>query len=364
MKMVRWLQAGSLARQILAATLAVFGMVGGTGSVEAAQLGLIDDFTVSDGGWLGSPPIRVPDGGPNGAGDGYLRIDSTGGFGPGSKLATYNESAAWVGDYLTLGATSVELDVVNFPTSESALNLRLTLFGPTNTSNRWTSTEAVVVPNDGQWRHVSFPLDVTALARVQGRATYEQMMANVVRVMFRHDASTPSAQGTSIVGSAGIDNLTLVGPNLLVGDFNADGVVDVVDVNLLLTEVNVATGNLDFDLTGDSQVNIDDITELVAVEMNTYIGDANLDGEFNTGDLVAIFQAGQYEDDVVGTSTWETGDWNGDAEFGTGDLLFAFQQGGFEQGPRAALAAAIPEPTASSLLALGGLLLIGRRPRR
>ena len=67
----------------------------------------------------------------------------------------------------------------------------------------------------------------------------------------------------------------------------------------------------------------------------TFFGDANLDGQFNTGDLIGVFQAGQYEDQLPDNSSWATGDWDGDGDFGTGDLVVAFQNGGFERGPRA-----------------------------
>jgi hypothetical protein len=64
-------------------------------------------------------------------------------------------------------------------------------------------------------------------------------------------------------------------------------------------------------------------------------GDSNHDGRFNSGDLVTVFQAGEYEDAVSGNSTFEEGDWNGDGDFNTGDLVFAFQAGTY-------VAAAIP----------------------
>jgi len=35
----------------------------------------------------------------------------------------------------------------------------------------------------------------------------------------------------------------------------------------------------------------------------------------------------EYEDDLVGNSTWEEGDWNADGEFDTSDLVLAFQSG-------------------------------------
>ena len=112
----------------------------------------------------------------------------------------------------------------------------------------------------------------------------------------------------------------------------------------------------------DGSVDVEDRRTWVQDEAfaHTYFGDANLDGEFNTNDLVSIFQAGQYEDAIEGNATWETGDWNGDGDFGTADLVFAFQDGGFEQGPRVA-SQNVPEPSASLLILTA---MIGLRTRR
>ncbi len=90
----------------------------------------------------------------------------------------------------------------------------------------------------------------------------------------------------------------------------------------------------------------------------TWVGDSNLDGEFNSSDLVAVFEAGQYEDAIDDNSTWVTGDWSGDREFDSSDLVSAFRDGGFEQGPRPAVAA-VPEPSSLILLAIG---IIGALP--
>ena len=56
-------------------------------------------------------------------------------------------------------------------------------------------------------------------------------------------------------------------------------------------------------------------------------GDANHDGYFDSSDLVTVFQAGQYQDAIIGNSTWEEGDWNGDEESDTADIVLAFQSG-------------------------------------
>ena len=59
-------------------------------------------------------------------------------------------------------------------------------------------------------------------------------------------------------------------------------------------------------------------------------GDANGDGRFSSEDLVAVFQAGEYEDGVDGNSTFAEGDWNGDGDFNSRDFVFAFIFGAFE----------------------------------
>jgi hypothetical protein len=60
-------------------------------------------------------------------------------------------------------------------------------------------------------------------------------------------------------------------------------------------------------------------------------GDANGDLKFDSADLVAVFQAGEYEDHVDRNSSWSEGDWNGDGDFTTADLVLAFQAGTFSQ---------------------------------
>jgi hypothetical protein len=65
-------------------------------------------------------------------------------------------------------------------------------------------------------------------------------------------------------------------------------------------------------------------------------GDANRDGQFDSSDLVQVFQRGEYDDGIVGNSTWEEGDWNDDGEFDSSDLVLAFQTGLYEHKSRVA----------------------------
>ena len=94
--------------------------------------------------------------------------------------------------------------------------------------------------------------------------------------------------------------------------------------------------------------------------LGTWLGDADLDGQFNSSDLVTVFTAGKYESGDA--AVWAEGDWNGDSTFGSGDLVVAFTDGGYEAGSRAAIAA-VPEPSSCILFGLGMLLVLKRRRR-
>ena len=147
-------------------------------------------------------------------------------------------------------------------------------------------------------------------------------------------------------------------------DFDGDGSLGVGDLDLLSAEIAAGTNGASFDVNGDGAVNSADLKQFVegADKLNTYLGDSNLDGEFNSSDFVAVFTAGEYEDAEVGNSTWAEGDWNGDGEFNSSDFVAAFSAGGYEIGPRQS--AAVPEPVASSMLSLGLLTMLALRRRK
>jgi hypothetical protein len=126
------------------------------------------------------------------------------------------------------------------------------------------------------------------------------------------------------------------------GDVNGDGAVDVADIDALTQAVFDNSTDLRFDVDGDQAVTADDRLYWIKEIQRTYLGDANLDNEFSSSDLVQVFAGGKYELDA--DAGWGEGDWNGDRRFGSGDLVVAFADGGYEQGPRAAVSA-VPEPT-------------------
>ena len=127
-------------------------------------------------------------------------------------------------------------------------------------------------------------------------------------------------------------------------------ILDVADIDKLTSEIQAGSVDLPFDLNQDGTVDHEDHTYWVTHIKQTWVGDANLDGEFNSGDFVGVFQAGKYE---TGESAgWSQGDWNADGVFDSSDFVAAFQGGGYERGPRASVAA-VPEPSAAILLMSG-----------
>ncbi len=116
--------------------------------------------------------------------------------------------------------------------------------------------------------------------------------------------------------------------HVLPGDLHADGQLNNLDLDALAAAIQ--TSDPAGDLNNDGTTSSDDIATLVRELMGTDIGDVNLDGRFDSTDLIIMFIAGQFEDQRVGNSRWSTGDLDGDAEFDSSDLIFAFQFGGYQ----------------------------------
>jgi MYXO-CTERM domain-containing protein len=145
------------------------------------------------------------------------------------------------------------------------------------------------------------------------------------------------------------------------GDYNGNQELDAGDLDLQTTAI-INNGPAEtYDLTDDGQVDYEDRVEWVNVLKKTWIGDADLNGKFESADLVDVFVVGKYE--TGQTATWVEGNFNGTDElFTSDDLVVAFIQGGYEAGERPAVSA-VPEP-ASLLLPLLGLLGLTGMVRR
>ena len=146
---------------------------------------------------------------------------------------------------------------------------------------------------------------------------------------------------------------------MLKGDFNGNGQLDAADLDQLTAIVIQTTHALGFDLDGNLQVDQADRAVWISTLADTWFGDANLDGEFNSQDLVEVLQVGKYELMTASGATWSEGDWDGDQRFDSHDLVLAMADGGYELGPRTVSSADVPEPSAAMLLAMGLVLWCG-----
>ena len=82
---------------------------------------------------------------------------------------------------------------------------------------------------------------------------------------------------------------------------------------------------------------------------NSWIGDANLNGVFDSDDFVlGVFLPASTKSTAC-RATWGQGDWNGDLVFTSGDFVSAFASGGYEVGPRWG-GPPLPEPAGVALL--------------
>lgn len=232
-----------------------------------------------------------------------------------------------------------------FETTSSAAAVTSQLYFPTpydtdaDFDGAGDITNAATLARDGIYRSTtSLLLDVLNQPSTDGyyQASYDFVIST----------SDPAPNGQDLTGDGTINVTDLERLQKGIREFwpapslnlDGNGVTDSADITTWLTRVALAQG----------------LTQAFAR------GDANLDGQFDSADLVRVFQPGEYEDATTGNSGWSEGDWNGDGDFGTPDLLLAFQEGRYASNT---FATTVPEPTASaSLVAI--LLWACRRSRR
>jgi hypothetical protein len=128
---------------------------------------------------------------------------------------------------------------------------------------------------------------------------------------------------------------------ILHGDLDSDGQITTHDIDLLCDALH--NGDSSGDLNGDGALDDGDMDFLIHDILGTDYGDANLDGVFNSADLVQLFSTGEYEDGVPHNSGWADGDFDCDGDFTSSDLVKAMQGGSYST-------AATPMSLAASLI--------------
>lgn len=242
-------------------------------------LGQVDDF--QDGttmGWQSggdnpNPPVQVSDGGPAGAGDGYLLIRGSGVDDSGGKITAFN-TEQWRGDYIGEGVTMITADLKNF--SDVPLEIRLRIEGP---DEEFVSLESISLPAMSDWTSAAFLLGPEDLT---GGTDPDGTLSEVVKIRFFHNPD-PDTSGPPTDGQLGIDNITAsehTGGQQIPGDCNQDGRLDISDGVCLL--LYLFQGGLETLPCGDGTI---------AHSSNVKLLDSNGDAHVDLSDSVRIFGA-------------------------------------------------------------------------
>ena len=113
------------------------------------------------------------------------------------------------------------------------------------------------------------------------------------------------------------------------GDVDGDQLLSDQDVDAIFG--SVATGSIDplQDAKEDGEDDDQAEGDFLDAVVEATAGDANLDGSFDSSDLIQLFAFGRYESGVQGNTTWASGDFNGDGVFDSSDLILALTKGDY-----------------------------------
>ena len=152
---------------------------------------------------------------------------------------------------------------------------------------------------------------------------------------------------------------SVTGDDEFKGDVDLDGNFDQHDIDTIAAFQYHDRYSSTLDVTDDGVLDFQDISTWVKEIANTSFGDTNIDGKFDSSDLVEVFEKGHYRPDSWprGRVKWSDGDWNADQVFNSSDLVLAFRDGGYERIP----IEPIPVPEPSSLMVVLGVIFFWRR---
>lgn len=171
---------------------------------QAFAVTLNSPETFENGGtgqWSGGVSFSNVMDAPSGGGTRALEVSTS------TRLALYNQTTDYAGDFLTAGVTGVRVWMRN--PGNLPLSMRLVLHSG-NQVDRWTSSSALTLAAGSDWTLHTFSVASSDLLHVQGSQSYAESMGDVWRVMFRHDV-TGSANGTNIPGGVvRLDNIEVV----------------------------------------------------------------------------------------------------------------------------------------------------------
>jgi hypothetical protein len=190
---------GAMAMAVVALSPAAFAITVGTtdtftGSLDNWQKGITNPTYLS----------VVASGGPAGAGDSYMQSVADGG-GSFGKLTVFNQNQ-WDSDYLTDGVTSIRMNLLNSGTGPLQVRLGLRNGGGAG----FISTTPFLLGVGSGWQSADFAVSESAFTAVGSPGGYAAFLANGFALRILHATSTGNLNGSTVVGTLGVDNITAV----------------------------------------------------------------------------------------------------------------------------------------------------------
>ncbi len=175
----------------------------------AVTVGSTDTFTGSLDSWqkgISNPTYLslVASGGPAGAGDSYMQSVADGG-GSFGKLTVFNQNQ-WNSNYVTDGVTSIRMDLLN--SGSVPLQVRLGLRNSVGAG--YISTIPFALGTGGGWQTADFPVTEAALTTVGAPGDFSSFLSSGFALRILHATSTANLNGSVVVSTIGVDNITAV----------------------------------------------------------------------------------------------------------------------------------------------------------
>ncbi|MDX2111800.1 MAG: hypothetical protein SFY80_16335 [Verrucomicrobiota bacterium] len=184
-----------------------------THTAGAVAIGLTDNFesgtTLSwANGGAGIPqPANISTGGPSGANDNFLQLTADGSS-SGGKLIVFNRDQ-WLGNYVGLGVTKIDVDLKNFGTTP--LTIRLAFKASAGGGSPGYVSAGFSLPVDSTWHHASFDLAQGNLTAIGSPATYTTFFTSGLgEVRIINEALPLNLNGDTLVSQLGVDNITAI----------------------------------------------------------------------------------------------------------------------------------------------------------
>jgi hypothetical protein len=182
-------------------------LIGATTAHASAVVGFRDHFAGGSlDGWSSGSLLSNPGtGGIFGSGDGFLIASVPGPL--AGNLGAFVSTSDYSGNWTTAGITQVRLWLTD-PGSDDPVEVHLAV-GNGGLGNFWQCNTGMIPPQ-GSW--APFTVDLTNGAnftQIGTSGTYAAALANVDRILLRHDLAPYSKTPNTVIGDFGVDEVLL-----------------------------------------------------------------------------------------------------------------------------------------------------------